>query len=239
MEIAVCRQKRARSAMEEDNEIAGLPRGAALALPGEARPIEVMAPDGVPIAAQSWGDPSKPAIVFVHGFGQCHLSFLKQVRGALARSFHLVTFDLRGHGASGKPLGERHYARATIWADDIAAVLDAARVETALFVGWSLGGRIAIDYLATHGTSRLAGLNLVGSSISDRPGLRGLGSARLRPLMMDADLSRNIAGTREFLRRWRDVPYVPLGQIVQKTAFRRNVTGVLDGFAKFYNVEKA
>jgi peptide/nickel transport system substrate-binding protein len=57
--------------------------------------------------------------------------------------------------------------------------------------------------------------------------------------MMDADLSRNIAGTREFLRRWRDVPYVPLGQIVQKTAFRRNVTGVLDGFAKFYNVEKA
>jgi non-heme chloroperoxidase len=225
--------------MEEDNEIAGLPRGAALALPGEARPIEVMAPDGVPIAAQSWGDLSKPAIVFVHGFGQCHLSFLKQVRGALARSFHLVTFDLRGHGASGKPLDERHYARATIWADDIAAVLDAARVETALFVGWSLGGRIAIDYLATHGTSRLAGLNLVGSSISDRPGLRGLGSARLRPLMMDADLSRNIAGTREFLRRWRDVPYVPLGQIVQKTAFRRNVTGVLDGFAKFYNVEKA
>jgi peptide/nickel transport system substrate-binding protein len=41
------------------------------------------------------------------------------------------------------------------------------------------------------------------------------------------------------LQVWRDVPYVPLGQIVQKTAFRRNVTGVLDGFAKFYNVEKA
>jgi peptide/nickel transport system substrate-binding protein len=41
------------------------------------------------------------------------------------------------------------------------------------------------------------------------------------------------------LQVWRDVPFVPLGQIVQKTAFRRNVTGVLDGFAKFYNVEKA
>ena len=41
------------------------------------------------------------------------------------------------------------------------------------------------------------------------------------------------------LQVWRDVPFVPLGQIVQKTAFRRNVTGVLDGFAKFYNVEKS
>jgi peptide/nickel transport system substrate-binding protein len=41
------------------------------------------------------------------------------------------------------------------------------------------------------------------------------------------------------LQAWQDVPYVPLGQIVQKTAFRRNVTGVLSGFAKFYNVEKA
>jgi peptide/nickel transport system substrate-binding protein len=40
------------------------------------------------------------------------------------------------------------------------------------------------------------------------------------------------------LQAWQDVPYVPLGQIVQKTAFRRNVTGVLSGFAKFYDVEK-
>ncbi|MBV8427716.1 MAG: ABC transporter substrate-binding protein [Hyphomicrobiales bacterium] len=38
---------------------------------------------------------------------------------------------------------------------------------------------------------------------------------------------------------WRDAPFVPLGQIVQKTAFRRSITGVLDGFAKFYNVDKS
>jgi non-heme chloroperoxidase len=192
--------------MEEDSEIARLPRGSALALPDEARKLEVTAPDGIRLSAQSWGDPAKPAILFVHGFGQCHLSFLKQVRGPLAQSFHLLTFDLRGHGASDKPGDPERYAAPGIWADDIAAVLDAARAETALFVGWSLGGRVAIDYLATHGTHRLAGLNLVGSSISDRPGLRGMGSARLRPLMMDADLSRNIAGTREFLRRCFFVP---------------------------------
>ncbi len=41
------------------------------------------------------------------------------------------------------------------------------------------------------------------------------------------------------LQVWQDVPFVPLGQISQKTAFRSNISGVLDGFAKFYNVDKA
>jgi peptide/nickel transport system substrate-binding protein len=64
---------------------------------------------------------------------------------------------------------------------------------------------------------------------------------RLRDAWIEAP---DLAAQREVaekiqLQVWRDVPYVPLGQIVQKTAFRRNVTGVLDGFAKFYNVEKA
>ena len=40
------------------------------------------------------------------------------------------------------------------------------------------------------------------------------------------------------LQAWQDVPYVPLGQIVQETAFRRGITGVREGFAKFYNVDK-
>ncbi len=35
-----------------------------------------------------------------------------------------------------------------------------------------------------------------------------------------------------------DAPYVPLGQILQPTGYRSNVTGILDGFAKFWNVTK-
>ena len=35
------------------------------------------------------------------------------------------------------------------------------------------------------------------------------------------------------------VPFVPLGQYFQTTAYRRNVTGVLRGFATFWNVRKA
>ena len=36
-----------------------------------------------------------------------------------------------------------------------------------------------------------------------------------------------------------DAPYVPLGQILQPTGYRRNVAGILDGFAKFWSVTKA
>jgi non-heme chloroperoxidase len=187
--------------MDEDAEIANLPRGFALTRPDELQSIRVRAPDGVSLSAQSWGDPSRPAILLIHGFGQCHLSWLPVVRSSLTRSFHLVTYDLRGHGASDKPAEAERYAANRIWADDLACVLDATGVEKALIVGWSLGGRIAIDYAAEHGTGRVLGLNLVGSNLSDRPGLRGTGSAKLRPLLRSQDLARSIAATREFLRR--------------------------------------
>ena len=35
-----------------------------------------------------------------------------------------------------------------------------------------------------------------------------------------------------------DVPFIPLGQILQPTVFRRNVSGVLSGYALFWNVKK-
>ena len=38
---------------------------------------------------------------------------------------------------------------------------------------------------------------------------------------------------------FESVPFVPLGQYFQTTAYRRNVTGVLRGFATFWNVRKA
>lgn len=37
----------------------------------------------------------------------------------------------------------------------------------------------------------------------------------------------------------RDVPYYPLGQYQQPTAYRKDLTGVLNGFATFWNVRRA
>jgi non-heme chloroperoxidase len=63
------------------------------------KPITVKTPDGLAISAQDWGNPAGPEILFIHGFSQSHLSWIRQVDSDLAKEFHIVTYDLRGHGS--------------------------------------------------------------------------------------------------------------------------------------------
>ena len=51
-----------------------------------------------------------------------------------------------------------------------------------------------------------------------------------------ADLQRIAAQMQE--RAFVDVPYIPLGQVLQPTVYRRSVTDVLTGYALFWNLQK-
>src|SRR3546814_20128235 len=68
--------------------------------------------DGLELAADAFGDPSAPPVLFFHGGGQSRRSW----RGSAARiaqaGYYALTFDLRGHGESG-------------WATDGDYLLDA------------------------------------------------------------------------------------------------------------------
>jgi len=86
----------------------------AIAQPGlgqqlKHKPISVKTPDGLTISAQEWGNPSGPEILFIHGFSQSYLSWMRQVNSDLAGEFRIVTYDLRGHGNSDKPLDPARY----------------------------------------------------------------------------------------------------------------------------------
>jgi non-heme chloroperoxidase len=161
--------------------------------------VSVKTPDGLAISAQVWGNPNGPEIIFVHGFSQSHLSWIKQVTGELARDFHMVTYDLRGHGHSDKPFEPERYRDSKAWADELQAVMDATGLKRPVLVGWSYGGRIMADYLKTHGTARLAGLNYVDAGQKSDPSFVGPNLKNL-PLMASEDLATNIAATRAFLR---------------------------------------
>ena len=54
---------------------------------------------------------------------------------AMQRAFHLVRYEMRGHGRSGKPLEEKDYASARI-AEDFKTVCDAFGVVKPVLVGW-------------------------------------------------------------------------------------------------------
>jgi non-heme chloroperoxidase len=161
--------------------------------------LVVRTPDGVTIEAQEWGNPAGSEILFIHGFSQASMSWQRQVEGVLAEEFRLVTYDLRGHGNSDKPLEPEKYKESKAWADEVQAIINAANFKRPVLVGWSHGGHVIADYLRIHGFAGLAGLNFVDAVTKSDPSFYGDG-LKVQPLMSSEDLATNIAATRSFLR---------------------------------------
>ncbi|PWK60249.1 alpha/beta fold hydrolase [Roseicyclus mahoneyensis] len=158
--------------------------------------------DGTRIAFSTMGDPAAPAVVLIHGWSQAGTCW-QPTLDRLAHRFHLVTLDLRGHGASDKPEDPAAYTDTALWGDDIAAVIAAADLHRPTLVGWSYGSRVIAAHLATHGEGHLAGVVLAG-------GILAIGRAREdwmvgpaspgldRDLYTD-DLPRRLAATARFV----------------------------------------
>lgn len=118
---------------------------------------------GVPLNVVTAGSPTSPAILFIHGIGQSHYSFVHQLNSDLAEHYFLVAFDLRGHGASGKPWLPEAYGPPGVWAGDVAAVMAATGVSKPVVVAWSYGTLVLMDYIREFGLDNLSGINLTGA----------------------------------------------------------------------------
>src|SRR4051794_18599254 len=169
-----------------------------LAQTAKYKPINVKTPDGLTISAQEWGNPNGPEILLIHGFAQSNLSWMRQTDSDLAKEFRIITYDLRGHGNSDKPLAKAPYHDNKAWADEVKAVMDAAGLKRPGLVGWSYAGRVISDYVTTHGPGRLAGINFVDASIKFFPEFVGENLKNQAP-MTSEDLATNIAATRAFV----------------------------------------
>ena len=98
----------------------------------------------------------KRNLVLVHGAGGSHLDWpapLRRLKGA-----NVYDMDLPGHGHS-EGTGRSSIAA---YRDFLLAFLNALGLESAVVVGHSMGGAIALDF-ALHYPDRLTGLILVGS----------------------------------------------------------------------------
>lgn len=143
----------------------------------------------LPLHTVTAGDPDLPPIVLLHGFSMSHAVFAP-LMSRLSDRFHLVATDLRGHGLSPQPADA--YADSADWAADIAAIV--ARLDRPLLLGWSMGGRVVMDYLRHHGDSALSAIALIASYTGPVPAAT---RANRGPLF---DTAQRRDGTAKFVR---------------------------------------
>nr|WP_249141828.1 alpha/beta hydrolase [Bradyrhizobium diazoefficiens] len=121
-----------------------------------ARPPYVTAKDGTRLFVQDFGS-GQPVLLlsawtFDASIWGSHIVALN------ARGFRCIAPDRRGHGRSEMP--STGYDLDTL-SDDVAAVIEARDLRNVTLVGFSMGTAEAVNYLARHGSERIARLVLI------------------------------------------------------------------------------
>lgn len=162
---------------------------------------------------REWGNPSAIPILLIHGWSASHMVWNYQYQSALRDEFRLVALDLRGHGMSDMPEGVEHYNSETLWADDVASIIDYLNLERPVLVGWSYGGLVIGDYVRRHGESGISGVNYVGGAVAlNEEAMRDLLGPGFLDHVEDAtqpDLPGNIEAIRKFLQGLVVTPMKP------------------------------
>ncbi len=149
-------------------------------------PYGIQSSDGTELAVYEAGARSAGAIVFIHGYCMSHHIWKRQyLDPRLAARHRLISFDLRGHGSSGKPRKCASYQDGTLWAADLKSVLDRFDLDRACVVAWSYGGRVLNDYVRFYGPERLCGVNFVAAGTLPMPEAIGPGHLTMERMWDD------------------------------------------------------
>lgn len=132
--------------------------------------------DGVKLHYESVG--AGTPVVFVHEFAGDHRSWEPQMR-ACARRHQCVVYAARGYPPSDVPADAAAYSQARA-VRDLAAVMDAARLDSAHIVGLSMGGFNALHFGLAH-PARARSLTIAGAGYgalaADRPAFQEVSRA--------------------------------------------------------------
>lgn len=173
---------------------------------------EVRGGGGLRLHVREWGDRHGPGLLLIHGWSQSQMCWGSQISGPLGKSCHIVTFDIRGHGMSERPVDADRYVDSRLWADDVAAVIDRTGLDRPVVVAWSYGGLVLTDYLRAYGEQAIAGIDLVGAAVVMKPPRFEHIGPGLLDNAADAcgpDLPANIAAIQRFLEACTSRPLGP------------------------------
>lgn len=154
----------------------------------------VNAGDGARIAWRIDGDSDagKPVLVLSNSIGTTLRMWDAQIE-ELAKHFRVLRYDLRGHGASGVPVGAYSLDRL---GRDVIELLDALGIERAHFLGLSLGGFVG-QWLGVHAPERIDRLILSNTSPWLGPGKQW--DERIAAVLQAPDMAET---AEVFLANW-------------------------------------
>jgi non-heme chloroperoxidase len=146
-------------------------------LPGTPEPMHHWAgAEGLQIAGDSWGNPTDPLVVLLHGGGQTRHAWKGAGQMLAGAGWYAVALDARGHGDSAwAPPG--HYSD-DLMVEDVVCVVRALGRDEAVFVGASMGG---MTCLLAVGEERVGATALVLVDIA--PKVEQVGRARVAAFM--------------------------------------------------------
>lgn len=119
---------------------------------------------GVRLAVNVPASLSKPVIVLSSSIG-ASMGMWDEISDRLSDQTSIVRYDTRGHGQSDVPTGPYSIERLGL---DVLAILDALKIQQAVFCGLSLGGLTGI-WLGANRGERLTGLVLANTAANFPP----------------------------------------------------------------------
>ena len=149
------------------------------------------------VRVQGQGEP----LLLLHGFTGSADAWGGEVLSGLSRGHRVVAVDLLGHGASDHSADPDRYRIEEV-VRDLGQVLDALEIEKARWLGYSMGGRVALAGAILR-PARISTLILESAS----PGLSGEGERRARR-RADEALAEGIlrGGMEAFVDHWMGLP---------------------------------
>src|SRR5215468_686286 len=97
-------------------------------------------------------------VVLIHGLSaSARINWqMPGIVSLLSKKYKVIALDMPGHGESDKPSNDEAYGSEMV--EDVARLLDHLKIQKAHIIGYSMGGMIAVKFMARHQERVLSGV---------------------------------------------------------------------------------
>jgi pimeloyl-ACP methyl ester carboxylesterase len=103
--------------------------------------------NGLTIHYLDWGGSNKPPMILIHGIAR-HAHTFDHLVPALSRDYHVIAYDMRGHGDSGWSPDGAYLVEDHV--KDLEGLVQQLRLKNVTLLGNSTGGRVVQVYAGLH-----------------------------------------------------------------------------------------